>query len=96
MPKPLVIQLTDKQQRELESVRDRDPRPYMREHAAAILKIASGHSGRATALHGLLKRRSPRTISRWFRRYQANGIPGLVIQPGRGRKPSFSPSLPRH
>lgn len=91
MPNPLTIELSEKQRKELEQVRDQDMRPYMREHAAAILKVADGLSGRQTALHGLLKGRWPDTVYRWVKRYQAQGLKGLEIKSGRGRKPSFSP-----
>jgi hypothetical protein len=74
-------------------VRDHDPRPYLREHAAAILKIAAGQSGRQTARYGLLKERWPDTVYRWVARYQAHGLRGLEVKPGRGRKPAFSPSI---
>lgn len=91
MPNPLTIELNEKQRKELEQVRDHEPRPYMREHAAAILKVADGLSGRQTALHGLLKERWPDTVYRWVKRYQAQGVKGLEIKSGRGRKPCFSP-----
>ncbi len=91
MPNPLEIRLTPDQRAELENVRDHDPRPYMREHAAAILKISEGLSGRQTALHGLLRSRWPDTVYHWFERYQAEGLKGLEVRPGRGRKPAFSP-----
>ena len=54
MPKPLTIELTPEQQQELEYARDHHEKPYVRERAAAILKIAAGMSGRQVALHGLL------------------------------------------
>lgn len=95
MPKPLQVELTDEQRLELEHVRDHDPRPYMREHAAMIVKVAAGWSGRQTALRGLLRTRWPDTVYRVVARYQAEGIRGLEVKPGRGRKPAFSPSLPR-
>ena len=91
MPKPLMVILTDKQRRELERARDHDLRPYVRERAAAILKIADGVSGRQVALHGLLKRRKADTIYNWVHRYRESGLQGLEIRPGRGRKPAFSP-----
>jgi transposase len=56
-----------------------------------MLKIAAGQSGRDVALHGLLKHRRPDTVYDWVRRYRAAGIAGLRVQPGRGRKPAFSP-----
>jgi hypothetical protein len=91
MPKQLQINLTDEQRAELEDVRDHDPRPYMREHAAIVLKVAAGCSGRQTALHGLLRPRWPDTIYHVITRYQAEGVKGLEVRPGRGRKPAFSP-----
>jgi hypothetical protein len=94
MPKPLTVILTDEQRRELEYARDHDPRPYLRERAAAILKIADGASGRQVALQGLLKRRKADTVYEWFHRYGERGLQGLVIRPGRGRKPAFSPKAP--
>lgn len=94
MAKPLQLELTPEQRRELERVRDTDDRPYLRERAAAILKIADGQSVRQVALHGLLKRRQEETVGRWVRRYLDEGLAGLVIKPGRGRKPAFSPSAP--
>jgi len=93
MPNPLIIELTDAQRAELEDVRDHHRLPYMREHAAAILKIADGVSGRETARHRLLRPHWPDTIYEWVKRYQAEGIEGLKIRPGRGRKPAFSPSV---
>jgi transposase len=49
-------------------------------------------SGRQVALAGLLKRRKTDTVYDWFHRYQAEGLAGLKIKSGRGRKPAFSPS----
>jgi transposase len=89
MPKPLVINLTSEQQEELEQSRDHHPKPYMRERAAAILKIAEGQSGLQVAMKGLLKPRDPDTIYEWVSRYQSEGLQGLSIKPGRGRKPAF-------
>lgn len=95
MPRQLAVTLTDEQRRELEQTRDHHELPYMREKAAAILKIAGGQSGRDVALHGLLQHRRPDTVYEWVHRYQAEGLAGLVVQDGRGRKPAFSPSVPR-
>ena len=92
MPKPLVLALTPNQQAELKWARDQHPKPYVRERAAALLKIAGGRSGRDVALNGLLKPRDPDTIYAWVRRYKKEGLKGLLIKPGRGRKPAFSPS----
>lgn len=91
MPKLLTVCLTPEQQEQLEHIRDTDKRPYMRERASAILKVAEGISGRQVALDGLLKQRKPDTIYDWIERYQSEGIAGLPMKPGRGRKPAYSP-----
>ena len=51
--------LTTEQLGELEWARDHHSKPYVRERAAAILKVAEGQSIRQVALNGLLKRREP-------------------------------------
>ncbi len=89
MPQPLVLELTPEQRYELERARDQDSRPYVRERAAALLKIATGQSGRQVAFHGLLKHRRADTVYSWVHRYQSAGLSGLYIQTGRGRKPAF-------
>lgn len=91
MPAKLKLSLSEAQIQELEELRDHAPKPYLRERAAAILKIAEGQSGRQTALQGLLKRHAPDTVYNWVRRYRAEGKTGLEIRSGRGRKPAFSP-----
>jgi transposase len=91
MAKPLTLTLTPEQRQELEYGRDHHGKAYVRERCAAILKITDGMSGRQVARHGLLKERDPDTVYSWFHRYQAEGLAGLLIRPGRGRKPAFSP-----
>jgi transposase len=86
------VNLTTEQHRELVWARDHHEKPYVRERAAAILKVAEGQSVRQVALRGLLKRRSEETVSEWIKRYLAEGLQGLLVRPGRGRKPAFSPS----
>ncbi len=95
MARPLVIELTVEQRQELEETRDKNEKPYVRERAAAILKIADGMSGRHVALFGLLRQRDPDTVYSWFHRYNTEGLAGLQVRPGRGRKPAFSPSASR-
>jgi transposase len=94
MPKPLQIELSAAAKQELEQVRDTSPKAYLRERAAAILKIAAGQSASEVARRGLLKRRQYQTICHWVQRYQTGGIQSLGIGQGRGRKAAFSPSLP--
>jgi transposase len=91
MPKLITICLTKEQQEQLEQIRDTDKRPYMRERAAALLKIAEGTTPRQVALNGLHKPRQPDTVYHWVKRYLDKGIAGLVIKSGRGRKPAYSP-----
>lgn len=88
------IELSDHQRQELCQARDHHCKPYVRVKAAAILKVASGMSKRAVALHGLLKPITEETVSRWIQIYLTEGIDGLLVKQGRGRKPAFSPSAP--
>jgi hypothetical protein len=94
MPAPLVVDLRPEQTQELAHLRDHAAAPYVRERAAAILKVAAGQSVRAVARTGLLRPRRRETVAAWVRRYLAEGAAGLAIRPGRGRKPAFSPSDP--
>ena len=91
MPDPLTLELTAEQHAELELARDRHPKPYVRERAAALLKIAGGQTAGQVARQGLLKERYKRTVKKWLKRYQTDGLAGLLIKAGRGRKPAFFP-----
>ena len=91
MPKRIHIEMREEEREALERVRDRDARPYMREKAAAILKVAEGEVASQVAGKGLLKAHDPDVIYRWLKHWQAQGIAGLVVKKGRGRKPAFSP-----
>lgn len=72
-------------------MRDTAEKAYLRERAAALLKIAAGTSAHAVAQHGLLRQRQPDTVYDWLNRYEAEGINGLYIRSGRGRKPAYEP-----
>lgn len=78
----------------MEYARDHEPRAYLRERCGALLKVADGQSVLQVALHGLLKVRDPDSLYAWIRRYQAEGLPGLLIKTGRGRRRVFSPTEP--
>ena len=91
MPEPLTLELTTTQRVELEKMRDRHPKPYLRERAAALLKIADGQTAGQVSRQGLFKPRYKRTVKTWLKRYQAEGLAGLAIKQGRGRKPAFFP-----
>lgn len=87
-----TLELSDEQRAELQRARDRHPKAHMREKAAALLKVADGQSPHAVAKQGLLKGRDPDTVYRWLDRYEAGGLEGLLVKPGRGRTAVFSPS----
>ena len=91
MPKRRYLRLTEAEKAELADIRDHHEKPYLREKAAALLKVAAGASAHQVALTGLLKPRSPEAVYRWLDRYEAEGVEGLVVRDGRGRKPAFSP-----
>lgn len=95
MPGQLRLELNEAQRAELEDLRDHAQRPYLRERAAALLKVAEGWSAWKTARQGLLKPRYKETVCEWVRRYQQEGLKGLQIRKGRGRKPAYFPRLPR-
>jgi len=91
MSSPFSIELAPAQVQELEQVRDHHPKAYVRVKAAGILKVWSGASRRQVAKSGLLKPVRRETVQRWIVRYQHEGVAGLLVQTGRGRKPAFSP-----
>ena len=75
-----TLTLTAGQRDELLQARDHDARPYVRERAAALLKIAEGHTPHAVARQGLLKARDPDTVYQWLTVYEAAGLTGLVAR----------------
>ena len=96
MARPLQLSLSEEQRADLIDVRDHHEKPYMREKAAAVLKVAGplgepGQSARQVALNGLLRERRPDTVRDWVHTYKEEGIDGFVVEDGRGQKPAFSP-----
>lgn len=87
MPRFRILTLSDEQRADLLQLRDHDQRPYMRERAAALIKIADGQSPHAVALHGLLKRRDPDTVYGWLNEYLAHGY----VRPRAASRRRFSP-----
>jgi transposase len=77
MTDPRTLKFKPWQRHKLLQLRDHDPRPYVRERAAAILKIAAGDAPHAVAQHGLLKRRDPDTVYHWRDLFEAEGVEGL-------------------
>ena len=74
----LKLILNAKERKALTHIRDRDPKPYKRERAAALLKIASGQSPHEVALSGLLKPRDPDTVYSWVKDFALSGIKSLT------------------
>jgi hypothetical protein len=91
MGQPLRLQLSPEQRQELEDMRDHAPIPYLRERAAAVLKVGDGMSMHRVAVQGLLRARDSDSVRGWVHRYIEEGIAGLYIRPGRGRKPASPP-----
>ena len=92
----LHVSLTDAQRVDLEALRDRDPRPYLRERAAAILKVAQNQSAVQVARTGLLRSHHRSTVERWVRRFREQGSRSLVMDPrGGGRPPGAKDKAPR-
>lgn len=87
--KAIPLELEPYQHKTLEQMRDHHPVPYLREKAAALLKIASGQSIAEVAEHGLLKRRKSDTVRGWVHAYQQRGLGGLYQS--RRRQRVFSP-----
>jgi hypothetical protein len=81
-----TLTLTEEQRHQLLELRDHDPRPYVRERGAALLKIAEGESPHRVAVLGLLKPRDPDTVYSWLDLYQASGVPGLIAHPQGGSR----------
>ena len=69
-----TLELTNSQRQDLLHHRDHDPRPYVRERCAALLKIADGQSPHAVARHGLLKARDPDTVYEWLNLFERLGL----------------------
>jgi hypothetical protein len=61
-----TLALSPAQREELVAHRAHDPRPYVRERCAALVKIADGMSPHAVAQRGLLTQRDPDTVYGWL------------------------------
>jgi Winged helix-turn helix len=73
-----TLALSAAQRQELVHHRDHDPRPYVRERCAALLKVADGQAPHAIARAGLLRPRDPDTVYAWLDHYQAGGLAGVL------------------
>ena len=85
------LELTGAERTTLEQAVKHHPKPYVRERAAALIKVAGRSAAAWVAEHGLLARHAPDTVYRWLDRYEAEGIAALTVRPGRGRKARLPP-----
>lgn len=85
-----LLLLSEAERLTLAQARDRHPLAYVRERAAALLRIAAGEAAYHVAVTGLLKVRDPDTIYAWLNRYEQYGLAGLRLPRRQGRR--FSPS----
>ena len=60
MPKHHKLELSENERQKLVELRDKGEPAYLRERAAALLKIHEGSSPHKVALKGLLKKTRPR------------------------------------
>jgi hypothetical protein len=87
---PFLIDLTEDERARLESVARQYTSPYCDVvRAKAILLAAQGLSNDEIGRHLGMPRQ---IVSKWRKRYSAEGMAGLHDRPRGGRPPSFSPS----
>jgi hypothetical protein len=80
MPRRRTLKLNTEEEEELVEHLDHDPRGYVKERCAAMLKIARGKSPHWVSQHGLLKRRDPDTVYLWLDIYETEGLAGLIAR----------------
>ncbi len=84
-----TIQLPTAHLQELERwLRSTNLKQGLARRARLLLLLHHGHTLKDAARTAGLTARNAR---KWARRYLAQGLCGLADQPGRGRKPAFSP-----
>ena len=81
--------LTESQRQELEHLYKTSPKHVMRKNCHAILLKADGRTSKDV---GHIVGMSDVSVNSWLRRYKAEGISGLTVKPGRGRKPIIASS----
>jgi hypothetical protein len=79
------LHLTEAERITLEQARDHHSKPYIRERAAALLRIGSGEAPYQVALTGVLKPRAPDTVYAWLNDYEQAGLGALYHSPRRKR-----------
>lgn len=79
-----MLKLTDSQDNELRGAMHGARKAYLRLKALAIWNLGQGRSQREV---GKLLHVSPTSVFNWQKRYLLEGLPGLEVRPGRGRRP---------
>jgi transposase len=86
---PYIIDLSDDERSVLESMAAKYSSPYRDViRAKIVLYAAQGLSNEAIGARLDLPRQ---VVSKWRKRFFAEGLPGLEELPRRGRPPGFSP-----
>ncbi len=93
MGKNKYISLSVSEKKELEEGYTHGQRKHFRTRCHALLLSNAGYT--ASALSDLFSVRI-RTIYDWFKQWDKNGIAGLEIASGRGRKATLDDSNPEH
>ena len=84
-----TLVLSEAERQTLEQARAHHPLAYVRERAAALLRIGAGEAAYHVAVTGLLKPRDPDTLYHWLNLYEQGGVAALRLPRRRGRR--FSP-----
>ena len=79
------MEVSDEGRKELERVARHGEPAYVRPKALALLNLADGRPVREVAR---TFRRSRQALYDWRRRFAEDGVAGLWVRPGRGRKPT--------
>lgn len=90
-----TLTITPQGRQELVESAKHHPKAYVREKVKALLLVDKGIPAAAVAREYLIPARAADTVYGWMDRYEAEGVAGLVVRAGRGRKPAFSPSAPK-
>ena len=77
------------QRQELETVAKTDRTPSVRVKALAVLNLADGRAAKEVAT---IFRTSRQSLAEWATAYHGEGIDGLRVKPGRGRRPQADPA----
>jgi transposase len=86
-----AFDVTTAERAELTRLHDTAPQAYLRERAAALLKVADGMSAARVACQGLLRPRKPDTVYSWIDGFIDEGSASLHMRAGRGRKSALPP-----